>query len=147
MLACSDLIDHRSHSDECRLADYAVIVLHVKEMYNTSNPVFCFGGSYGGLLSALLRFVFLHLSQHFSQKLRTKLLRIKYGNVFWGSIASAAPLLGNKADPERWFSLVSESYVKHGILLLWIAHAWQLIRLSRLHVCDEYIHRLQNDGS
>jgi alpha-beta hydrolase superfamily lysophospholipase len=76
------------------LADYAVIVLHVKELYNTSNPVYCFGGSYGGLLSALLR--------------------IKYGNVFWGSVASAAPLFANRADPENWFRLVSFSYLDHG---------------------------------
>ncbi len=75
-----------------RLADYAVIVLHVKELYNTSNPVYCFGGSYGGLLSALLR--------------------IKYGNVFWGSVASAAPLFGNRADPESWFHLVSLSFIE-----------------------------------
>ncbi len=38
------------------LADYAAIVKHVMEAYNTTGPAYSIGGSYGGMLSALLRF-------------------------------------------------------------------------------------------
>ena len=42
-----------------RLADYAVIVKHVLDSYNATIPVYCLGGSYGGFLSAVLRYHYL----------------------------------------------------------------------------------------
>ena len=41
--------------------------------------------------------------------------RMKYGNIFWGSVASAAPILAGTVDPEIWFKLVSDTFVNHGM--------------------------------
>ncbi|OAO91012.1 hypothetical protein AXX17_AT5G22340 [Arabidopsis thaliana] len=56
------------------LADYAAILLHVKEKYSTNHsPIIVIGGSYGGMLAAWFR--------------------LKYPHIALGALASSAPLL------------------------------------------------------
>ncbi|CAG7892126.1 unnamed protein product, partial [Brassica rapa] len=56
------------------LADYASILLHVKEKYSTKHsPIIVIGGSYGGMLAAWFR--------------------LKYPHIALGALASSAPLL------------------------------------------------------
>ncbi|XP_010493394.1 PREDICTED: lysosomal Pro-X carboxypeptidase isoform X1 [Camelina sativa] len=56
------------------LADYATILLHVKEKYSTKHsPIIVIGGSYGGMLAAWFR--------------------LKYPHIALGALASSAPLL------------------------------------------------------
>ncbi|EOA20471.1 hypothetical protein CARUB_v10000783mg [Capsella rubella] len=56
------------------LADYAAILLHVKEKYSTKHsPIIVVGGSYGGMLAAWFR--------------------LKYPHIAHGALASSAPLL------------------------------------------------------
>ncbi|KAL0729490.1 hypothetical protein Bca4012_025583 [Brassica carinata] len=56
------------------LADYAAILLHVKEKYATKHsPIIVIGGSYGGMLAAWFR--------------------LKYPHIALGALASSAPLL------------------------------------------------------
>lgn len=57
------------------MADYAVFLTKIKKDYNLSdskNPIIAFGGSYGGILAAYMRF--------------------KYPNLVRGSIAASAPI-------------------------------------------------------
>lgn len=57
------------------LADHAMLAIHIRTTWKVPNaPVIAFGGSYGGMLAAWAR--------------------IKYPNVFAGSIAASAPLWG-----------------------------------------------------
>ncbi|KAG2313706.1 hypothetical protein Bca52824_025263 [Brassica carinata] len=56
------------------LADYAAILLHVKEKYSAEHsPIIVIGGSYGGMLAAWFR--------------------LKYPHITLGALASSAPLL------------------------------------------------------
>ncbi|XP_010493391.1 PREDICTED: lysosomal Pro-X carboxypeptidase-like [Camelina sativa] len=56
------------------LADYAAILLHIKEKYSTKHsPIIVVGGSYGGMLAAWFR--------------------LKYPHIALGALASSAPLL------------------------------------------------------
>ncbi len=59
---------------EQALADYAIFLKHFKQQFNLTenNQVIAFGGSYGGILSAYMRF--------------------KYPNVVAGAIAASAPI-------------------------------------------------------
>eukprot|EP01064_Diplonema_japonicum_P016782 TRINITY_DN24809_c0_g1_i1.p1 TRINITY_DN24809_c0_g1~~TRINITY_DN24809_c0_g1_i1.p1 ORF type:complete len:625 (+),score=168.79 TRINITY_DN24809_c0_g1_i1:46-1920(+) len=56
------------------LADYSVLIKHLKTELGTNAPVIAFGGSYGGMLAGWMR--------------------IKYPDVITGSIAGSAPVSG-----------------------------------------------------
>lgn len=59
-------------SVEQAIADYAIIIRDIKKNIDTDNPVIALGGSYGGMLSAYIRF--------------------KYPNVVDAALASSAPI-------------------------------------------------------
>ena len=78
---------------EQTLADYAVLIHHLKETLNASNsPVIAFGGSYGGMLAAYFRF--------------------KYPNIVDGSIAASAPifLVAGKSPREYFFEDITSHF-------------------------------------
>lgn len=73
-------------SMEQALADYAVLIKHVKKDLDAEHSiVFAFGGSYGGMLTAYMRY--------------------KYPHIIAGGVASSAPFLtiaGNRPRSEFW---------------------------------------------
>ncbi|XP_069122088.1 dipeptidyl peptidase 2-like [Argopecten irradians] len=78
---------------EQAMADYAVLISHLKVQLNaTACPVIAFGGSYGGMLSAYMRF--------------------KYPNIVTGSIAASAPicLLILELDRSFFFTDVTKDF-------------------------------------
>ncbi|PVD22562.1 hypothetical protein C0Q70_18379 [Pomacea canaliculata] len=80
---------------EQALADYAVLITSLKSSLNASSvPVICFGGSYGGMLSAYMRF--------------------KYPNIVTGSIAASAPIymLDPSTDKSFFFNHVTYDFLE-----------------------------------
>ncbi|XP_050404113.1 dipeptidyl peptidase 2 isoform X2 [Patella vulgata] len=78
---------------EQALADYAVLINKIKQTYKAKkSAVITFGGSYGGMLSAYMRF--------------------KYPNLVDGAIAASAPiyLMSNVIDPSQFFVRVTADF-------------------------------------
>ncbi|XP_013418576.1 dipeptidyl peptidase 2-like isoform X1 [Lingula anatina] len=82
---------------EQALADYAVLLTQLKKDFGAQNvPVIAFGGSYGGILSAYMRF--------------------KYPNVIDGAIAASAPLLsvvGAAPGTYFWEDITNDCAMAH----------------------------------
>lgn len=75
------------------LADYAELLLHVKENLSAPNsPIFVTGGSYGGMLAAWFR--------------------LKYPHIAMGALASSAPLLyfDNITPQDGYYSIVTKDF-------------------------------------
>ncbi|KAH9700253.1 prolylcarboxypeptidase-like protein [Citrus sinensis] len=75
------------------LADYAEILLYIKQKYNATNsPVIVIGGSYGGMLAAWFR--------------------LKYPHVALGALASSAPILYfDDITPQNgYYSVVTKDF-------------------------------------
>ncbi|KAL1544093.1 lysosomal Pro-Xaa carboxypeptidase [Salvia divinorum] len=75
------------------IADYAEIVLHVKNKFSAHNsPVIVVGGSYGGMLASWFR--------------------LKYPHIAVGALASSAPILyfDNITPPSAYYSLVAKDF-------------------------------------
>ncbi|XP_030455233.1 uncharacterized protein LOC115676446 [Syzygium oleosum] len=75
------------------LADYATIIMHVKEERNASkSPVIVVGGSYGGMLASWFR--------------------LKYPHVALGALASSAPVLyfDDIIPQDAYFSVVTRDF-------------------------------------
>ncbi|ESO86331.1 hypothetical protein LOTGIDRAFT_235397 [Lottia gigantea] len=79
---------------EQAMADFAVLITDIKHNQYKANksPIITFGGSYGGMLSAYMRF--------------------KYSNIIAGAIAASAPIymLSPKCDPTQYFVRVTEDF-------------------------------------
>jgi lysosomal Pro-X carboxypeptidase len=75
-----EMLQHMKYlSTEQAIADYAVLITHLKEVeYQRDIPVVGFGGSYGGMLGSWFR--------------------MKYPNIIDGVIAGSAPILSFLAD-------------------------------------------------
>lgn len=79
-------------SIEQAMADFAVLIKYLKTKLGQNTPVICFGGSYGGMLSAYMRF--------------------KYPNLVLGAIASSAPILSvsNNVPQSYFFEDVTKDF-------------------------------------
>ncbi|XP_057781886.1 uncharacterized protein LOC131000130 [Salvia miltiorrhiza] len=76
------------------LADYAEILLHVKQKFSAHNsPIIVFGGSYGGMLASWFR--------------------LKYPHIALGALASSAPILYfDNIVQNGYFSVVTKDFKK-----------------------------------
>ncbi|GFP85876.1 lysosomal pro-x carboxypeptidase [Phtheirospermum japonicum] len=75
------------------LADFAEILLHIKNKYLANNsPIIVFGGSYGGMLASWFR--------------------LKYPHIVLGALASSAPILyfDNITPQNGYYSIVSKDF-------------------------------------
>lgn len=80
-------------TSEQALADFAEVANKLKYTHNLSNPIILFGGSYGGMLSAWGR--------------------MKYPNLFAGSISSSAPVLLFEKVTNEFFKITTETYKRY----------------------------------
>ncbi|CAN4119436.1 unnamed protein product [Withania somnifera] len=75
------------------IADYAELLLHIKEKYSAQNsPIIVIGGSYGGMLASWFR--------------------MKYPHIALGALASSAPILyfDNIIPQNGYYSIVSKDF-------------------------------------
>ncbi|CAN0916550.1 Lysosomal Pro-X carboxypeptidase [Linum grandiflorum] len=76
------------------IADYAAVILHVKQTYSAKNsPVIVIGGSYSGMLASWFR--------------------LKYPHIAVGALASSAPILyfdGGVAPEDGYYSIVTKDF-------------------------------------
>ncbi|XP_049353667.1 uncharacterized protein LOC125818170 [Solanum verrucosum] len=75
------------------IADYAELLLHIKEKYSAKNsPIIVIGGSYGGMLASWFR--------------------MKYPHIALGALASSAPILyfDNITPQNGYYSVVSRDF-------------------------------------
>lgn len=84
-------------SVEQALADYAVVLTKIQKDYNLSNkknPIIAFGGSYGGMLAAYMRY--------------------KYPNIVKGALAASAPiyLIAGLESSTLFFETVTSDFEK-----------------------------------
>ncbi|XP_071914255.1 uncharacterized protein [Coffea arabica] len=78
------------------IADYAEVLLYVKERFSSPNsPVIVFGGSYGGMLAAAAWF------------------RLKYPHIAIGALASSAPVLyfDNITPQDGYYWIVTKDFL------------------------------------
>lgn len=86
-----EVLDHMEHlSSTQALADYAVLIRHIKDELHADVPVIGFGGSYGGMLGTWFR--------------------LKYPHLMDGVIAASAPVLVSVNDPDS--PLDSEGFLR-----------------------------------
>ncbi|EXB81591.1 Lysosomal Pro-X carboxypeptidase [Morus notabilis] len=77
------------------IADYAEILLHVKQKFHAEkSPVIVIGGSYGGMLASWFR--------------------LKYPHIALGALASSAPILyfDNITSQDGYYSIVTKDFIK-----------------------------------
>ncbi|KAL4365098.1 hypothetical protein HN51_025645 [Arachis hypogaea] len=74
------------------IADYAELIIHIKNTYSLKSPVIVFGGSYGGMLASWFR--------------------LKYPHVAIGALASSAPILyfDDITPHDGYFSIVTRDF-------------------------------------
>ncbi|MED6143828.1 hypothetical protein PIB30_009639 [Stylosanthes scabra] len=74
------------------IADYAQIIIHIKNTYSHKSPVIVLGGSYGGMLASWFR--------------------LKYPHVAIGALASSAPILyfDDITPHDGYYSVVSRDF-------------------------------------
>ncbi|KAK4358643.1 hypothetical protein RND71_020872 [Anisodus tanguticus] len=80
-------------NSEQAIADYAELLLHIKEKYSAQNsPIIVIGGSYGGMLASWFR--------------------MKYPHIALGALASSAPILyfDNITPQNGYYSIVSKDF-------------------------------------
>ncbi|XP_024023798.1 lysosomal Pro-X carboxypeptidase [Morus notabilis] len=77
------------------IADYAEILLHVKQKFHAEkSPVIVIGGSYGGMLASWFR--------------------LKYPHIALGALASSAPILyfDNITSQDGYYSIVTKDFIE-----------------------------------
>ncbi len=108
-------------SVEQALADYAVFLAHIRESYSLSssrNPIIAFGGSYGGMLAAYMRY--------------------KYPNLVQGALAASAPiyLIAGLESSTLFFSSVTDDFSKEPGCVPLIKQAFS--EMTSLHQKQDY---------
>lgn len=108
-------------SVEQTMADYAVCLSDLKKNYtlsNTKNPIIAFGGSYGGMLAAYMRF--------------------KYPNLVQGALAASAPiyLIAGLDSSTLFFETVTKDFEKEEGCVPLVKQAFS--KMEELHQKKDY---------